>query len=526
MKKNNFERITSSEMIENLPGIIFWKSLDLRYCGGNKNFLNFVGLNSFDDLLGKKDDELPCSEHYKNYLKMNDFNIISEQKPVFSIQKNIILKNGSLATVVTDKYPIFSKNKQLVGLVGISSALYDQETNSQTYLNNIIEILPYFIFWKNKNSIYLGCNQKFAKLVGKKNPREVIGKDDFDLNWGEGEAEIFRMGDQETIAGKSLLNAEEILLQPDGSEIVMLVNKVPLLSKTGECIGVLGTSTDITELKQTQEKLKESILESALANSRTQAETELRQAVTILTGSIAHDMRTPLASINMAASAIENTLPYLIEGYHLAHAAGLPLSKTLPETHINKVGELSKIIINTAREMNEFINTTLNTIKKTVSGQLEKEELTTCELQWCLQNVLQRYPFVDNEQKLVHWDRRYHFPFLGNAVLFFRMISNLLKNSLYQIKKNQKGEIFIWAEKTENANLLHFKDTAGGAEPEIIEKIFSGYQTTKKEGTGIGLSFCKLTMQSFGGDIICHSVLGDYIQFTLSFPGALENSCR
>jgi len=65
--------------------------------------------------------------------------------------------------------------------------------------------------------------------------------------------------------------------------------------------------------------------------------------------------------------------------------------------------------------------------------------------------------------------------------------------------------------------VLYFKDTAGGVTQETVDNIFNGYQTTKAEGTGVGLAFCKLTMQSFGGEMSCHLVDGDCIEFRLKF---------
>ena len=99
-----------------------------------------------------------------------------------------------------------------------------------------------------------------------------------------------------------------------------------------------------------------------------------------------------------------------------------------------------------------------------------------------------------------------------------RILFNLLSNALYQINKNGKGKIFISSEEQAEFNIIRFKDTAGGTSPDIVEQIFDGYKTTKEKGTGVGLAFCKLTMKSFGGDITCHSVEGDYIEFALTFP--------
>ena len=68
-------------------------------------------------------------------------------------------------------------------------------------LKNIIERIPYYIFWKNRDSVYLGCNQRFLDLVGKKSASEIIGKTDFELGWGIGESDNFRKGDQEVMGG-------------------------------------------------------------------------------------------------------------------------------------------------------------------------------------------------------------------------------------------------------------------------------------------------------------------------------------
>jgi len=98
-----------------------------------------------------------------------------------------------------------------------TSVIHDVDV--QVYLDNIVERIPYYVFWKDANCVYLGCNQRFATLVGKKTPKEVVGKTDFDLPWGEGEAEAFVQGDKNAMTGNPQVNAEEFLLRPDGSKI-------------------------------------------------------------------------------------------------------------------------------------------------------------------------------------------------------------------------------------------------------------------------------------------------------------------
>ena len=84
----------------------------------------------------------------------------------------------------------------------------------------------------------------------------------------------------------------------------------------------------------------------------------------------------------------------------------------------------------------------------------------------------------------------------------------------------QKGAIFITVDRGDpHFNQLIFKDTAKGIPQNQCKTIFEPFFTRDKHGgTGIGLSFCKQVMESFGGKISCESVAGEYTTFQLYFP--------
>ena len=89
---------------------------------------------------------------------------------------------------------------------------------------------------------------------------------------------------------------------------------------------------------------------------------------------------------------------------------------------------------------------------------------------------------------------------------------------MYSINAALKGEITITVKPGRGVNRVVFKDTGEGIEPSELEKIFEGFYTTREEGTGVGLAFCQRTMRSFGGDITCDSVPGEFAEFNLDFP--------
>jgi len=102
------------------------------------------------------------------------------------------------------------------------------------------------------------------------------------------------------------------------------------------------------------------------------------------------------------------------------------------------------------------------------------------------------------------------------------VLFNLLKNALYYIEAANKGEIYIRAEKTPDANILHFKDTGKGMASSMMPYVFERFYSKTQHGTGIGLAFCKSVIESFGGKISCESVEGEHTTFILEFPKSLR----
>ena len=125
----------------------------------------------------------------------------------------------------------------------------------QTAIDNI----PQFIFWKDTNLLYQGCNRNFAIAAGVADPESIIGKTDFDLAWKKEEAEFFRTCDRRVMDNlKPEYHIIEPQLQSDGKHAWLDTNKVPMVDDNGSLIGILGTFEDITERIQVQEELRQS----------------------------------------------------------------------------------------------------------------------------------------------------------------------------------------------------------------------------------------------------------------------------
>ncbi|MGQ3892195.1 PAS domain-containing protein [Legionella sp. CNM-4043-24] len=283
-------------LVNSMPGMVFWKSTELRYLGANKRFLQFLNLEHLEQLLGKTDKDLNCSAQERDYFSKSDWQVIQTKESRHAIQERLQRPDGSVVSLTTDKHPLYDDNQHLIGILCLSSFETNNQSAVQTYLENIIASVPYYIFWKDTNLVYLGCNQKFSGLVNK-TPQEIIGKTDFELGWKEGEAELFAQGDKEVMSGQPKVNVEETLLKPDGSKTIMLVSKVPVFDKNSACIGVLGVSVDITERIKMEHDL---ILAKDAAESSSRAKAEF-------IANMSHDIRTPLSGIVGMSKLLEDS---------------------------------------------------------------------------------------------------------------------------------------------------------------------------------------------------------------------------
>jgi diguanylate cyclase (GGDEF)-like protein/PAS domain S-box-containing protein len=126
---------------------------------------------------------------------------------------------------------------------------------SNQMLETVIDNIPQRIFWKDRESRYLGCNLAFARDTGLAYTEQVLGKTDFDLPWCD-MADMLRAVDREVVAtGVPKMNFE-LDITIDGVHRAGVASKIPLTDSDGKVIGVLGSYTDITERKRSDLALR------------------------------------------------------------------------------------------------------------------------------------------------------------------------------------------------------------------------------------------------------------------------------
>jgi PAS domain S-box-containing protein len=127
---------------------------------------------------------------------------------------------------------------------------------NQIFLTSIIENIPYMIFVKDAKDLqFLRLNKAVEKLLGY--PKEaMIGKTDYDF-FPKAEADFYSTKDREVLSGKTLLDIPEEVIQTQSQGTRYLhTKKIPILDDQGSPQYLLGISEDITEWKETEDRLR------------------------------------------------------------------------------------------------------------------------------------------------------------------------------------------------------------------------------------------------------------------------------
>lgn len=135
------------------------------------------------------------------------------------------------------------------------------ETELALY-QRIVNTLPFTIFWKDRESRFLGGNAQFIEMAGLTSVSEILGKNDHDMPWRGTQADAFRADDRMVMEqNRPKLHIIEPITRADGSNLWLETNKIPITNDSGAVIGIIGTIDDITIRKMEEEAQQAAIRE-------------------------------------------------------------------------------------------------------------------------------------------------------------------------------------------------------------------------------------------------------------------------
>lgn len=187
----------------------------------------------------------------------------------------------------------------------------------------IISHIPIYVFWKDPEDCYLGCNQRFASVAGVGSRENIVGKTDYDLTWRKEDAESIRSNDFMVMrTGKPLLDVEETQLQSDGKVATFLTSRVPLKGDSDKVVGILGICSDITRRKREEEELRESRDRAeAIVDAALDAIVEMDEAGSVIGWNARAEEIFGWSAEEMSGRQLADTL--IPERYRAAHEKGM-----------------------------------------------------------------------------------------------------------------------------------------------------------------------------------------------------------
>lgn len=234
----------------------------------------------------------------------------------------------------------------------------------------------------------------------------------------------------------------------------------------------------------------------------------MRRLYSGLAGSIAHEMRNPLAQVRHALDSIAATLA----------PAG---SNTGPRLTPQQIASVMVIV----QQGREAVARGLQAIELTLQ-QLQPDPADAARVQSvdaldCVRQAVDAFAYEDTGQRArVQVCDEGNFRFQGDPMAVELVLFNLLKNALYYLPLHPSMTVTITVSALPAPRIV-VRDTGPGIAAELMPRLFEEFQTVgKAEGTGLGLAFCRRAMQLLGGGIECRSEPGRFTEFTLSFPQA------
>ena len=287
-------------------------------------------------------------------------------------------------------------------------------------------------------------------------------------------------------------NLEYRFKQPDGKVKWVTGVSIPILDDSGKITQHLGTITDITGRKLSEEKiftlnkeLKQQVAELKITKKELEA----------FTYSVSHDLRAPLRAIAGYSKMLQEDFEDMLNEEAIEHFEAV-IDNTV------RMGKLIDDLLSYSRLGNKELKFTKIDIRK-LSEEIFKE-LSQFEPTRKLNVKINELP-----------------PTVGDSTMIRQVFSNLLSNAIKFTSTKKDARIEVGYEKIDGQDTYYVKDNGVGFNMKYADKLFGVFQRLHSmeefEGTGVGLAIVQNIIQRHGGKIWAHSEVnvGTTFYFTI-----------
>jgi PAS domain S-box-containing protein len=370
--------------------------------------------------------------------------------------------------------PIVDSEQSSSRWVGVLTNVTDQK-NAEGLLQLVINTIPGSIWWKDKDSRYLGCNQKTAAGAGFSDPSMMIGKSDHELIWKD-QADFFREHDLRVMeSNEPKYHIVERISLVDGRLAWLDTSKVPLHDADGNVVGTVGSYEDISE-RVLLEQQREDFM-----------------------ASLAHDLKVPIVGAWRALEALG------------AGSLG-PLNQEQSKL-VNQIAASHKHVL-------DLVQNLLQVLRYEASGG--EVFLDECDISLIVRGCIEELKHLLAQKELeVEVNVPSTLSMMADEIAMHRLLMNLLGNSIKFTPK--RGRIAVSLENPDQTVILRVADNGVGISKEDQERLFrrffqGGKNKQHAAETGLGLYLCRQIAEGHGGKITVESSEGQGSVFTVTIP--------
>ncbi|WP_245489370.1 MULTISPECIES: PAS-domain containing protein [unclassified Mesorhizobium] len=490
-------------VMDELPVAAFIKADDLSMEFVNKAWCALTGFDK-DEVLGKTDRELFASEEADGF--SNDDTEVVATGAGLEVEEAVTHRDGTVRQLMTRKSRLVATDGS-VHLVGSSTDITDVKAREQALrqsmsenevFRSLIDNVPVSIYAKRSDLRQFYVNQGWCDLTGFSRA-EAIGKTDVEIFGADGEA--FVAGDLAVLRTGETQEIEETVTLPDGSVRHQFARKGAMIASDGS-LYLIGSTTDITELKQREAELSEARRRAVLAD----------RAKSEFLANMSHEIRTPMNGVlGMAELLAKSDLD--------------PKQKTFTD-----------IIVKSGNALLTIINDILD-FSKIDAGQLVLDP-APFNLAEAIEDVATLVSTRAKEKDLeliVRVQPGLDGQFVGDVGRVRQIVTNLLGNA---VKFTDEGHVLVdvTGERVPAGTRLTISvtDTGIGIPEDKLKLVFEKFSqvdtssTRRHEGTGLGLAITSRLVEMMGGEIGVDSAegKGSSFWFTVTLPRAEQGGQR
>jgi PAS domain S-box-containing protein len=479
MKKGGIENIGLEQLFEQIPGNVYWKDKKGVRHGCNASNLKCFGIEAVEDYVGKSNyDVFPKEEA--------DIMSALEQKVV---ERNEVLATEEWSTVRTGEQRLFLSYKaplkdgldETVGILGVSLDITEAkaaEIKRLDLLENILDLMPAHVYWKDLDGGYLDCNDLQAKSLGLQSRSEIRNTRPYEKLLPE-ERERLLEHDRQVLEQGVTITVEEPGVRSHGGKGWFLTKKTPLYDKENNIAGLLGISFDITERRK-----QELEIEKAKAQAYQMAK------------QVTHDLNNFVFGLN---ACIKND------------ATISPQTKEKINDFLADMDAMSGRLLAEYRSSEKLM-------RQKFVGEAAVEVVSIAEV---LQRAAVIAGFKCMASKLtldVQLDETVYPLFVeGNSIELKRIILNLINNAIEAEPKSKLIQVTV-AGRAEHL-LLTVKDDGMGIPSEVFAQLGLVEVTYGKEaGHGIGIFHAARKLVAWGGNLSFQSTVGVGTSAVVNMP--------